>query len=186
MHWCVSFLEAQDMGHSVSPAGPAPWSSPNCVAGVFTGMWNYWGRQQLDATWQLAGKKLSVLTLSLALRSASQAMRCSPQSYWPVLTATCKGVLSSWEVGGESSQWHGTGKDHFKNGCQKLSTWSKCQLFISNLKRYRVPETHTLSLAFLFIPLSSKNFRTSRFPPRHAQCRAVDSSCSRKNKWKLI
>lgn len=152
---------------------------------AFLQAWNYRCRQRLDATWELMGKKLLVLTLSLALRSASQAMRCSPQSYWPVRTATCKGVLSSCEAGGGSGQWHGTHKDRFENGCQKLSTWSKGQLFICNFRSCRVPEAHTLSLAFLFIPLSSKNFRTSRFPPRHAQCRAVDSSCSRKNKWKV-
>lgn len=171
------------MDQSVSPAGPAPRSSPGHIAGDFYREVEL--SKQLGATWELTGKELLVLTLSLALRSASQAMRCSPHSYWPVLTATCKGVLSSWEVGRGSSQWHGTGKDCFKNGCQKLSrVWSKDQLLVSSLKSCRIPKARTLSLAFLFIPLSSKNFRTSRFPPRHAQCRAVDSSCSRKKNGK--
>lgn len=91
MHWCVTFLGVQDMGQSPSCRqchGPDPTAPP----GIFAGLWSCkWG-QELGA----AGKEVVALTLSLALRSASQAMRCSAQSYWPVLTATCRGVLSSW------------------------------------------------------------------------------------------
>lgn len=35
------------------------------------------------------------LTLSLALMSAPQWIRCSAHSWWPVRTATCSGVLNS-------------------------------------------------------------------------------------------
>lgn len=86
---------------------------------------------------------------------------------------------------GTRATWsgHGTGS---KNSSQKISTGSKGQLFISSLKSCRVPEVHTLSLALMFTPLSSKNFRTSRLPPRHAQCRAVEWSFNRKKKLKVF
>lgn len=70
---------------------PAPRTSHTVSPGVFTGKWSHEDRQQPSAE----GKDWVELTLSLALRSASQAMRCSAQSYCPVLTATCRGVLRS-------------------------------------------------------------------------------------------
>lgn len=98
MHRCVTFLRVRDTGQSLSRHqrhGPDPTVPP----GIFVGPWSCkWGRQ-LGAV----GEELVALTLSLALRSASQAMRCSPQSYWPVLTATCKGVLSSLGWGGKKA-----------------------------------------------------------------------------------
>lgn len=41
-------------------------------------------------------------------------------------------------------------------------------------------EINTLSRALIFAPLFSSNFKTSRFPPRLAQWRAVDSSYTRR------
>lgn len=42
VHWRVSFLEAGDMDHSVSPTRPAPWSSPDPAARDFYGQVELW------------------------------------------------------------------------------------------------------------------------------------------------
>lgn len=76
VHWCVSFLEpwstASVLPGQPCPPAPAAQGFPQASAAV-----------EADSSVVLPGagrEELLVLTLSLALRSASQAMRCSPQS----------------------------------------------------------------------------------------------------------
>lgn len=98
---------------------------------------------------------------------------------------TQHGLSAGWqrweEVGNE--EWKGEGEREKERGNRerggggegKKAAWGEGRA--QGCKR-----RNTLSLALIFAPLFSNNFKTSTFPPRLAQWMAVDSSYAGKVK----
>lgn len=104
-------------------------------------------------------------TLSLELILAPQDSRYSTIMVWPVLVATCRGVLCSCSTDIVRIC------DFFSNKCKILNIQ-----FETDYTLVQMQATFTLSLTFMSAPWLLRTSTTVRLPPLQAQCMALEPS----------